>query len=124
MLVLIGPLIGGCTGGPACGDPNPTIAVTVIDSETGRSIADGAAGFMQRGTERSDLFRMESFSGGETTLILVGMVQAAGFYQVTITHPGYSPFDTAAVRVERGSCYPRGPAFTARLDRTAASDLE
>ncbi|MEO5588508.1 MAG: hypothetical protein ABIS03_02890 [Gemmatimonadaceae bacterium] len=80
----------------------PGIEVTVKDSRTGQSIADGAVGVAREGAYLDSL-RAASFQG-TTVLSLAGALGRAGTYTVTVERSGYVTWTKSNVDVERGAC--------------------
>ena len=91
-------LLGGCgTGDPFAGECSAprsiAIALTVTDSVSGDSIADGASGTVTAGAYSDSLQHVVGFPA-----LLVGG-DRLGTYAISLTRPGYAAWGRAGVAV-------------------------
>lgn len=96
------------SGGPRrLSTVGPTaVRVTVVDSVSGRNLAQEATGTFVTGTVAGSLLRQPP------VLTAHG---PAGRYTLVVNHPGYATWGTDAVRVRAGDCGPETEEVTARL---------
>ena len=88
------PLVGFCAAPRSL-----AIEVAVTDSSSGLSVADSAAGSVQRGTQVDSLQHISPASA-----LLVGGTEL-GTYDVAVTRPGYAPWSRPRVAVTQvGPC--------------------
>jgi hypothetical protein len=85
------------------------ITVTVLDASTSESLPVAPAGTVRDG----------NFSDSMTVMgnQLVGAGERAGTYDVMVTAPGYTAWDTAGIVVTADECHVHGVGLTATLQR-------
>ena len=77
------------------------VVITVLDSTTGTSVAEGARGFVRDGTYADSL---RPITTGAATTVLVGG-NKVGTYEVTTERNGYREWDLKNVQVtQQGPC--------------------
>ena len=103
-----GPL--GCKGDCA-GVGAPAVDVTVVDAETGTSIAAGATLYLFR---TGQAVRADSVTGGPRSMTLLAGWDDEGQFDVVVERPGYFPWTANGVRVD-GDCTTETAFLTARL---------
>lgn len=85
------------------------ITVTVLDASTSESLPVAPAGTVRDG----------NFSDNMTVMgnQLAGAGERAGRYDVTVTAPGYTAWDTTGIVVTKDECHVHGVSLTATLQR-------
>jgi hypothetical protein len=89
------------------------LTVQVRDSVTNQPLGSGSIVTARDGAYSETL---ASYAAGDE-LIFYGAVERAGSYLVTVTHPGYQPWQHADVTVSSGSCHVIPVQVQARLQR-------
>ena len=93
----------------------PAIEVEVRDSTTGAPIAGLASGVVEDAGYR-DTLRVSEYEDS-TAVTLQAALERGGTYAVALQAPGYRPWLTREVRVDRGRCHVNTVRLFARLQR-------
>lgn len=130
MLRPFGVLLLGATVAAGCSDaptatPNivcftsveAALVVYITDSVTAEPLAASAAGVIRDGTFQDSL-RPREFSPTGKMLSRAGADERTGTYRVSIEHPGYRPWTSAAVQVTKNACHVNTVELLARLQPT------
>jgi hypothetical protein len=81
----------------------PAIEARVFDANTHELITERASGFVTNG-QVSDSLSVCSLDGQGRALSLCGALGSGGTFYVTVSAPGYQPWDSTGVVVPRGRC--------------------
>lgn len=113
--VLLPATLSGCDildPGACTTDVHPGIVVQVRDAATQEPAVSGATGVISDGSYTEEL---QSLS--VNLLELVGALERAGTYTVTIDKPGYQQWKQERVRVRDGRCHVQTVTLQANLVR-------
>lgn len=121
-VILLGAAVAaGCSDTPtalpniACTrDMKPALVVYITDSVTAAPLAAGAAGVIRDGTFQDSLLP-KMFSATGTMVSRGGALERTGTYRVSIAHPGYRPWTSAAVQVTKNECHVNTVGLQTRL---------
>jgi hypothetical protein len=105
--------LGACAENPpvACTEEaRPGLSITVRDSVTGVSVANGAEVIAREGAY-ADTAQGSLLGSGVYSLVY----ERAGVYDVTVSHPSYQPWARSAVRVTEDECHVQTVSLLARL---------
>ena len=108
-------LVGACAENPplACTEEaRPGLSVTVRDSVTSGTLADGVEVVAAEGAF-ADTARASLLGSGVYSLVY----ERAGTYDVTVSHPAYQTWRLSAVVVTADQCHVRTVSVLARLQR-------
>ncbi len=94
-------------------EARPGIEIEVRDAVTGEAAAAGAVGIA---TENAFADTLMAFSDG-VPLVLTGLYERAGTYEVLITKAGYHAWRVSGVKIERDECHVKTVRLEARLLR-------
>ncbi|MGE3525136.1 MAG: hypothetical protein AB7I33_04370 [Gemmatimonadales bacterium] len=100
-------------GGACDASIQPGIIVVIRDSATGTPLAAGASGYAIDGA-LNDPLHPYGFDGSEM-VSRAGADERPGTYTVLVTHPGYSAWSRAGIRLTRGECHVNQVTLTADL---------
>jgi len=111
--VMVAMVLGACAENPpvACTEEaRPGLSITVRDSVTGASVANGVE-IIARDGAWADTARGSILGLGVYALVY----ERAGVYDVTVSHPSYQVWVRAAVRVTEDECHVQTVSLLARL---------
>ncbi len=96
-------------------EARPGIAIEVRDAVTGEAAAAGALGIATESAFTDTLMAIPLEDG--VSLVLTGLYERAGTYEVLITKAGYHAWRVSGVKIERDECHVMTVHLEARLER-------
>jgi hypothetical protein len=89
----------------------PAVVLTVVDAETGASVAAQSIGTWTTGTLSDSLRHVASVDGRE----YLAAYGPPGVYDVSVVRPGGSPWVRRGIAVQQGNCGPSPTQVTAMI---------
>ena len=97
-------------------EARPGIEIEVRDAVTGEAAAAGAVGIATENAFADTLMAFSPLPDG-VPLVLTGLYERAGTYEILITKAGYNAWRVSGVKIERDECHVKTVRLEARLLR-------